>query len=104
MPDNVMPDALPIDHPEQPPPSGGSDNQMAAEANDAVVSVALSGMAAGYAAAAEARVRGFDQLAIDAKAMWAVHMTTPTVLAGMGFQAAAGHMPPRQTETGTVAK
>ena len=103
MPGHVILDALQIDHPEQPPPSGGSDN-VAAEANDAVVSVALSGMAAGYAAAAEARVRGFDQLAIDAKAMWSIHMTTPTVLAGMGFQAAAGHMPPRQTESGTVAK
>ena len=91
-----MPDAITITHPEEV-------NPMAAEANDAVVSVALSGMAAGYAAAAEARVRGFDQLAIDAKAMWSIHMTTPTVLAGMGVQAAAGHLPPRQTESGTTA-
>ena len=60
--------------------------------------VALTAMGNEFGAAAAARVRRFDQLAADASSMWAVALTSPTVLAGMGYQAAAGHMPPRQTE------
>lgn len=65
--------------------------------------VALTAMANEFGSAAASRVRRFDQLAADAASMWAVALTSPTVMAGMGFQAAAGHMPPRQTETGTTA-
>ena len=65
--------------------------------------VALTALGNEFGAAAASRVRRFDQLAADASSMWAVHLTTPTVFAGMGYQAAAGHMPPRQTEVGVGA-
>lgn len=52
------------------------------------VQVALTAMASEFGAAAAARTRRFDQIAEDSAAMWAVHMTTPTVLAGMGFRVA----------------
>lgn len=62
------------------------------------LTVALTGMANEFGAAAARRVSRFDQLASDAASMWAVALTSPTVMAGMGYQAAAGHMPVRQTE------
>ena len=62
------------------------------------LTVALSMMAQEFSSAGGSRVRRFDQLAADSAAMWSVFMTTPSVMAGMGYQATAGHMPPRQTE------
>ena len=62
------------------------------------LTVALTGMANEFGASAARRTQRADQLAADAAAMWAVALTTPTVFAGMGYQTAAGHMPPRQTE------
>jgi len=62
------------------------------------LTVAMTGMANEFGAAAARRVNRFDQLAADAASMWAVALTSPTVMAGMGYQTAAGHMPPRQTE------
>lgn len=66
------------------------------------LTIALTAMAQEFGAAAAHRVRRFDQLGADAGAMWSVHLTSPTVMAGMGYQAAAGHMPPRQTELGVA--
>jgi hypothetical protein len=48
--------------------------------------VALTGMANSAAAANERRVGRFDQLSADSAAMWSVHLTSPTVLAGMGLR------------------
>lgn len=64
--------------------------------------VALTAMMNEFGAAAASRVRRYDQLGADAASMWAVALTSPTVMAGMGYQAAAGHMPPRQTELGVA--
>jgi hypothetical protein len=50
--------------------------------------LALTAMGNEFGAAAAARVRGADQLAGDSQRMWSVHMTTPTVLAGLGFRVA----------------
>ena len=66
--------------------------------------VALTAMGNEFGAAAASRVRRFDQLGADAASMWAVALTSPTVMAGMGYQAAAGHMPPRQTESSVTPK
>ena len=62
------------------------------------LTVAMTAMANEFGAASARRVNRFDQLGADSASMWAVALTSPTVLAGMGYQAAAGHMPPRQTE------
>lgn len=62
------------------------------------LTVAMTAMANEFGGGAARRAGRFDQLAADAASMWAVALTSPTVLAGMGYQAAAGHMPPRQTE------
>lgn len=67
-----------------------------------IQSAALSGMTAEVAAASTRRTIRADQLAGDANAMWAVALTTPTVMAGMGFRVAqqsAGY--PAQAGTGT---
>ena len=50
--------------------------------------LALTALGNEFGAASAARVRRFDQLAADSSSMWAVHLTTPTVFAGMGYQAA----------------
>lgn len=65
--------------------------------------LALTALGNEFGAAAGSRVRRFDQSAADANAMWSVALVSPTVLAGMGYQAAAGHMPPRQAELGVGA-
>lgn len=53
-----------------------------------------------FQAAAATRVRAWDLLASNAGAAWTIYLQSPSVMAGMGYQAAAGHMPPRQTEAG----
>jgi hypothetical protein len=63
---------------------------------------AITGLSAEAAAASGRRIARADQLQGDADRMWSVHMTTPTVMAGMGFRVAqqsAGY--PANTGTGT---
>lgn len=84
------------------PTGGGTPKETEVDPNQKCESgnlqVALTAMANEFGAAAAMRTRRMDQLAEDSASMWAVALTSPTVLAGMGYQAAAGHMPPRQTE------
>ena len=61
---------------------------MAAQAEENTMQAVMTGMAMAAAAASESRTRRYDQLAHDSAAMWSVHMTTPTVMAGMGFRVA----------------
>ena len=67
--------------PGQPANTNG-DNEM--EQNNMVI--ALTAMGNEFGAAAARRVNRFDQLGADAGAMWAVAMTTPTVLAAQGIR------------------
>jgi len=72
------------------------------QADDAVMNAVMSGMAGEAAAAAARRVGRFDQLSADSASMWAVALTTPTVMAGLGFRVAqqsGGY--PAQSGTGT---
>lgn len=61
-------------------------------ANDIVeqgnLTVALTGMANEFGASAARRTQRADQLAGDASAMWSIAMTTPTVMAGIGYRTA----------------
>lgn len=52
------------------------------------VTVAMTAMGNEFGAAAARRVNSADQLASDSQRMWSIAMTTPTVLAGMGFRVA----------------
>mgnify|MGYP006992596526 CR=1 FL=1 len=81
----------------------GVGSMAAAEEN--VMQAVLSGMATDAAAGASRRISRFDQLAADSAAMWGISMTTPTILAGMGFRVAqqsGGY--PADTGTGTGGK
>ena len=91
---------MPDDHAEIPLPDsggGGTDTpntgdddmaETASEGNNFVT--ALTFLANEAAAGSGRRTAAADQLASDSQRMWAVHMTTPTVLAGLGFQTAIG--------------
>jgi len=74
------------------PVTGDGGNDMAAEsgslADPSVMAAVMTGMAADAAAAASRRTARFDQLSADSASMWGVAMTTPTVMAGMGFRVA----------------
>jgi hypothetical protein len=61
---------------------------MASVVDDSVHVTALTGLSAETAACSGRRIARADQLQGDADRMWAVHMTTPTVFAGMGFRVA----------------
>lgn len=61
---------------------------MAALADDAVMVTIMTGMASAAASQADNRTKRADQLSADASAMWGIHMTTPTIFAGMGFRVA----------------
>ena len=50
--------------------------------------LALTAMGNEFGAAAGRRTAAADQLALDSQRMWSIAMTTPTVLAGMGFRVA----------------
>lgn len=52
------------------------------------LSVAMTLMANGAAAAADRRTSASDQLASDSQRMWAIAMTTPTVMAAHGMRIA----------------
>lgn len=58
-------------------------------AEPANVQVALTGMANEFGAAAARRVNGADQLSSDSQRMWAIAMTTPTVMAAHGMRIAS---------------
>ena len=68
-----------------------------------VMTLVTNGMGAEAAASAARRTSRFDQLAADSAAMWGIHMTTPTIFAGMGFRVAqqsAGWPADKGTGTG----
>ena len=80
-----------------PSPSAGGtstpntgDGTMAAISEENNNVTALTFLANEAAAGSGRRTAAADQLASDSQRMWAVHMTTPTVLAGLGFQTAIG--------------
>jgi hypothetical protein len=51
-----------------------------------LLNTALSGLAVASAAAVQRRMEAADQLASDSQRMWSIAMTTPTVMAGMGYR------------------
>lgn len=82
--------------------TGGTD--MAASAEENIMQVVLSGMASESAAQQARRTSRMDQLAADSASMWSVHLTSPTILAAMGFRVAqqsAGWPASSGTGTGT---
>ena len=82
-------------------PIGEGESTMAA-AEDNIMQTVLSGMAAEAAASQARRTSRMDQLTADSASMWAVALTTPTVMTGLGFRVAqqsAGY--PANTGTGT---
>lgn len=50
------------------------------------LTIALTSLGNEFGAAAAARVRSADQLAGDSQRMWTIAMTTPSVMAGMGYR------------------
>ena len=94
---------MPDDTIEIPVPGDEGDDAMAA-AEDNVMQVVLSGMATSGAAAADSRVRAFDQLAVNASSMWAQYLASPSILAAMGYRTAqqSGGWP-AESGTGTGA-
>ena len=77
---------------------------MATVVDESVHVAAITGLSAETAACSGRRIARADQLQGDSDRMWAVHMTTPTILAGMGFRVAqqsAGW--PANSGTGTGA-
>ena len=66
-----------------PVPGEGEDKM---EANN--LNIAMTAMGNEFGAAGARRVNSADQLASDSQRMWSIAMTTPTVLAGMGFRVA----------------
>ena len=70
---------------EEMPEGNGSATPIMEAGNQ---QVALTAMANGFAAAATRRTDRADQLSGDSQAMWGIAMTTPTVLAGLGYRAA----------------
>ncbi len=87
---------------EIPVATGEGESDMAAIADEAVMNAVITGMATAAASLADNRNKRADQLAADSAAMWGIHMTTPTIYAGMGFRVAqqsAGY--PANSGTGT---
>ena len=92
-----MPDTLDI------PVSGEGVIEMASVVDDSVHIAAITGLSAETAAASGRRIARADQLQGDSDRMWSVHMTTPTILAAMGFrvsQQSEGY--PANSGTGTT--
>ena len=83
-------------------PIPGEGEEMASVVDDSVHVAAVTGLSAEVAAASGRRISRADQLQGDADRMWDVHMTTPTVMAGLGFRVAqqsGGY--PAKSGTGT---
>ena len=76
-----MPDTVTI-------PVVGEGAELMSVVDESVHVAAITGLSAETAAASGRRLVRADQLQGDADRMWAVHMTTPTVMAGMGFRVA----------------
>ena len=53
------------------------------------LTVAVTGMANEFGAAAARRVNGADQLSGDSQRMWTIAMTSPSVMAAHGMRIAA---------------
>ena len=70
------------------PVTTGKESNRAASAEENTMQAVLTGMASEAAAGAARRTARADQLASDSSAMWGIHMTTPTIYAGMGFRVA----------------
>lgn len=70
------------------PIPGEGDELMAASVDENVMSAVLNGQAKDAAAGESRRISRMDQLAADASAMWTVAMTSPTIMAAMGFRVA----------------
>lgn len=51
-----------------------------------LLKTALSGLAVAATAAVQRRMESSDQLSSDSQRMWCIHMTTPSVMAGMGYR------------------
>tara|TARA_R100000306_G_scaffold57346_1_gene55472 strand:- start:1091 stop:1393 length:303 start_codon:yes stop_codon:yes gene_type:complete len=65
------------------------DEEMADQiAESGNLTVALTGMANEFGASAARRTQRADQIAADASSMWAVALTSPTVMASMGMRVA----------------
>lgn len=64
------------------------ENEMASVVDESVHVAAITGLSAEVAAGSARRMARADQLQGDADRMWTVAMTTPTVMAGMGFRVA----------------
>lgn len=63
-----------------------SAGAMASDVDPGLLRTALSGLAVAAAAATQRRMESADQLAGDSQRMWTIHMTTPSVMAGMGYR------------------
>jgi len=91
--------------PEEPVdfPVGEKEEDMAEQiAEVGNLQVAMTAMANEFGASAARRGNRADQLAGDSAAMWSIAMTTPTVMAGMGFRVAQQSEGwPAKTGTGT---
>ena len=69
-----------------PDPVGQNQGEVTMEPDN--LKVALTALGSEFGAAAARRVGAADQLASDSQRMWGIAMTTPTVLAAMGFRVA----------------
>lgn len=74
--------------PDVPLPIEG-DKMAETGVDPANLQVALTGMANEFGASASRRTQRADQVAADASAMWAINMTTPSVMAAHGMRIAA---------------
>ena len=84
------------------PVEGEGECVMPATAEENVMQTVLSGMARAEAAAADVRIRAFDQLAVGTSAMWTQYLASPSITAAMGFRVAqqsGGY--PAKSGTGT---
>jgi|GEM_PF-4029976 len=84
---------MPDDTLDIPVPGDGTEEGEEKMAEESVVDqsvhvAAITGLSAEASACSGRRISRADQLQGDADRMWAVAMTTPTVLAGMGFRVA----------------
>lgn len=70
------------------PVAGLEESAMAASVDENVMSAVLNGQAKDASAAESRRISRMDQLAADSAAMWTVAMTSPTIMAAMGFRVA----------------
>lgn len=85
MPDNDD-DVLELDHEGENEKDNEMENQIAESGN---LAVAMTALANEFGASAARRASSADQLASDSQRMWAVNMTTPSVMAAHGMRIAS---------------